>query len=723
MAGKPRSDIPRRKPSTRGARLQREFSAADRQRLDLYMLLVLRLIEQEDWRGLLFRTGIRRGADTATPQYLSFLVRLATGEKAVRINLAVLARKLANLGLDVPPVYFNEIEANRAVTHVTARLGVDPVNPGLLADGRTRLVDRVKTILGEPAIARLDLAVSCQPCLQDSLQHLGLACPIDRTYGGKLLRGKGVVVGIVDDGCALAHRHFLDATGGAGAGLASRILALWDQSQAPTTADSAQGWTKPAGMTGQSEYGREIGRAAIEAAINAHVGPNGVPDEAAVYRRLRYQPGAPDDLASHGTHVMDIAAGNGSSVFGWEGVAPEADIVFVQLPPVDVENPGPALSKAILDAVAYVFSKAKPGQPVVVNLSYGGNRGPHNATYEWTKLLDDELAVANRAIVVSAGNGFEQRTHARKRLRPGKLTRLRWLVGAEDPTPNDLEIWCDAAATLEVELKAPGGAKFGPFGPGSSEDLHRPGDGRIIGSVNGTLGATDRCLLVSLRATSDEPAPPTHAPAPSGTWSVTVRNQGASTAEFHAWIQRDDTKPPGAARTQSRFHPEDADPASTICDLACGTRTISVGAFNCATGEMCGYSSCGPTRPDPGKAARRKPEVCAPAEEDAAGRGVLSASSSRSLPTRMNGTSVAAPHVAGLVALMFEYAAALNPKRVLSADEIAHALIQGARAATLRPNTHQAADARVPVKQDVVWNDLIGGGRVDFCATMRKLFP
>ena len=78
-------------------------------------------------------------------------------------------------------------------------------------------------------------------------------------------------------------------------------------------------------------------------------------------------------------------------------------------------------------------------------------------------------------------------------------------------------------------------------------------------------------------------------------------------------------------------------------------------AYNSATQEVCRYSACGPTRPTGGHGHRQKPEVCAPAEEDAAGRGILSASSRRAQPTRMNGTSASAPQVAGLVALMFQY--------------------------------------------------------------------
>lgn len=94
----------------------------------------------------------------------------------------------------------------------------------------------------------------------------------------------------------------------------------------------------------------------------------------------------------------------------------------------------------------------------------------------------------------------------------------------------------------------------------------------------------------------------------------------------------------------------------------------------------------------------------------------------------MNGTSAAAPHVAGLIALMFEYAQKYAPgfPRDLTAEEIGDAIKIASNAsslASLRENRHQIVDAWVKKKQKDVLGDLTAYGRVDFKGAMNQLFP
>ena len=710
-----RSRDDRRPPSAAAPRDGRRRPHDGDAGLDPYLQLVLALIDASDWRELAFRTGIRLDAKAKEAVHLYLLAGLGDRRQEVRS----LQADLEKVGLDVPPVYFKLTESASEPQYVTARIALDPGNPALIFEGKGRTLREQLGIILDPAnsvVDHLELAVSHQPCLEESLQHIGL--PIDRKFKGKVLKGHGVIVGIIDDGCAFAHRHFLSDAGGGGWG--TRILSLWDQSQTPTPADTGKGWTIPADL----KYGRELRKAAIDPVINANVSATGAIAEDAVYEYFRYAPGAPDDLSTHGTHVMDIAAGNGNSLMGWEGVAPEADIVFVQLPPVDILNPGPALSKAIADGMAYIFNEAKSSnRPAVVNLSMGGNHGPHDESWHWAKLIDVMLRDPSRAVVVAAGNGFEQDTHAGGILFPGQKARLPWIVKPEDPTSNDVEVWYNRDAALDIALTAPDGlTHYGPYGSGTSTTpLKRPGDGKTIGQIAHGTSASDKCALITLRPTQDALPGSAGAPAPAGSWTITLHNTGSKDARFDAWIQRDDVGKLGGRRQQSRFGSGFAYPGCTICDYAAGKRTISVGAFNVGTQEVSRYSACGPTRVRPSKPGRMKPDICAPAEENAAGGGILSASSRQAQPTRMNGTSAAAPHVAGLVALILEYANSYAATK-LTADQIRDAIVAAGKKGALLPNRHQVADVHVPIKQQAVFGDLVGGGKIDFLATMNLLF-
>lgn len=84
----------------------------------------------------------------------------------------------------------------------------------------------------------------------------------------------------------------------------------------------------------------------------------------------------------------------------------------------------------------------------------------------------------------------------------------------------------------------------------------------------------------------------------------------------------------------------------------------------------------------------------------------------------MNGTSASAPHVTGLIALMLEYAVLL--KKELSWKDIQGMVKAGASRATLLPNRHIDADDTRKPKQEDVWNDLIGAGKVNVCETLKN---
>jgi hypothetical protein len=302
---------------------------------------------------------------------------------------------------------------------------------------------------------------------------------------------------------------------------------------------------------------------------------------------------------------------------GSEGVASAADIIFVQLPSDLIEEGGPLLEDQILDGVKYIFARAEAlanergmttPVPAVVNISYGGYSGPHDGSSPLASGIDNLLdAQTGRAVVVSAGNGFEADCHARQGpLEVGAdATTLRWILSPEDPTANLLEIWYEENAELRLSLTTPAATMLAPsIQLGQHQIIQRKRDGMAVGWIDhvGTnTGSNLNVIRILLCPTAGEtaaklsggqvtqtaqPPPTATAPAASGVWKIDLKNVGTIPVTFHAWIERDDLGRRGTARRQqSRFDPADADPRYTLASLATGKHTISVGAYNTATNE------------------------------------------------------------------------------------------------------------------------------------------
>lgn len=521
--------------------------------------------------------------------------------------------------------------------HELARLGEDDdVVAALL-----RVVPGVSEMPpGTRAVARLGDVVSCRlrrgairdVRLHESVASLKAPRPIaqesrlfdvaevhptggPRRPSGVPETGRGVVVGVVDFGCDITHPNFQDENGN------TRLRALWDQRVDDGAPDNPY------------ERGSIHTTASIDRALRA----------ADPFEALGYPLGDYRGRGSHGSHVLDIAAGR--PALGPGGIAPGADLVFVHIGRDETdERDSFGDSVAVVEAVHFILESAGT-QPCVINLSMGRHGGPHDGSTLVEQALD--AAVLHRpgtAIVNSAGNYYRRRAHASGALRSGEQRVLSWLVKPHDKTGNELEVWYPGTDQVEVELRSPGGVRLGPVRIGQSLALRIKGRevGRAYHRARDPNNG-DNHVDVFL-----DPG------APGGRWRVKISSRNAIDGRFDAWIERD----PGSPREQSRFAKHDADPSMTIGTIANGRRTITVGAYDAADPDqrLGRFSSSGPTRD-----GRTKPELVAPGVREQAAR---SRSDSRPGLTRKSGTSMAAPYVTGAVALMLEADPAVTIHRI-----------------------------------------------------------
>ncbi len=444
--------------------------------------------------------------------------------------------------------------------------------------------------------------------------------------------GCDVVVGIVDWGLDFAHPDFRNPDG------STRILALWDQRGRPRP-ESPQ----PYG------YGLVHTREEINRALAA----------SDPYAALGYHPADADmGRGSHATLVASIAAGNGGSGSP-VGIAPEAKIVFVHFATWGQDGSARlGNSVTLLEAVDFIARTAGE-RPWVINLSMGRTGEQHDGTTLVEQGLDAVLRAAPGHVTChSTGNYFTRLLHASGQLRPAEERTLVWEVMKADVTPNELEIWYPGRDKMEVEIRSPSGVALARLKLGERAPLIA--NGQTVGrgyhreaEPNNLANHIDIFL---------------YAGAPAGAWEVTLSASDVVDGRFHAWIERDAACPD----CQSHFRREDADPTSTTGTICNGLRTIAVGAYNPHHPDqpVAPFSSMGPTRD-----SRLKPDLCAP------GVGILGARSAprdangqAPLWTRMSGTSFAAPHVTGCVALMLQVA-----PRPLRIEEVHNLLLANTR--------------------------------------------
>lgn len=217
--------------------------------------------------------------------------------------------------------------------------------------------------------------------------------------------GKGVVVGIVDNGFEYAHADFLknDYT-------ETRVVRVWEQGATSGNAPEKYG------------YGAE-------------------------YTTLNDMKRARLDTYDtfHGTHVAGIAAGSDRST-NYYGVATEADIVLVSFIT--------SQSTSVIDGIKYVFDYAESvGKPCVVNISLGTHLGPHDGTSDTDRALA-ELVGPGRIIVGAAGNEGTKAVHASKIFSEGNTT-MKTMIGFNDASADAktarIDIWSDKDAVLKVK--------------------------------------------------------------------------------------------------------------------------------------------------------------------------------------------------------------------------------------------------------------------------------
>jgi len=461
------------------------------------------------------------------------------------------------------------------------------------------------------------------------------------------LSGRGVLIGIVDTGIDLTHADFRTSAN------QTRIKFLWDQSVSGTG---------PPGFCCGKEY--------TEAQINA-----GTATEV--------------DANGHGTHMAGIAASNGRATGGtypmyrYVGIAPEADLVVVKMTSTFKETD-------VINGVNYIFQKATSlGRDCVVLAAMGGNRGGHDGSCNLDAALS-ALTGPGHIIVAAAGNEGGQALHSQVSLASGQSSSITFTIPTYTASSAvteqlDVEGWHGSNATFNVRLTSPGGFTTGWVAPGAPRVTISSTDGTFYVEndlTTNSKGAKQICSWIWDAGDGNVPR--------SGTWRLDVqRLTGATSGLLDAWIGDWTFGSGGVAPvfTSSVSY------SQLVQSPATADSIISVGAYSTRThwktaaGDSAFFYDNPPlaaiasfSSPGPRRDGVQRPDITAP------GQGVGASLSSAAATTIANtfkledgvhwiyrGTSAAAAHVVGAVALLLQQTPHMRPSAVRLA------LIQNAR--------------------------------------------
>lgn len=343
----------------------------------------------------------------------------------------------------------------------------------------------LRRLAADPRVLTLDPVRRFRPLLDRARAQTG----VDNVQAGRNLdtpfTGRGVIMAVIDRSFQFRHPAFLTPDG-----RQSRVIALWDRS----------------GYDSRRSLDRSL-------PVDTTLIPDATDHE---------------DLGGggHGTHVANIAAGTdvGNHL---RGVAPEASLVLI---PSTFEN------TEVIEDVRFVDSLSRrKGMPWVANMSFGAQIGPHDGTTAY----DRAVAAVTRpgGIVVAAmGNEGADFLHAAAELRPGDTRYVRFTRETKGPDADrptaDLDLWsleADGTTRFSVRLYVVSHGKLNPRNAAFWTEY-----ATVHGNVNRNNRREHRSIhlrMNDIRAALDDPSADVVV-------AVTLPRSAPAPRTFHLWCER-----------------------------------------------------------------------------------------------------------------------------------------------------------------------------------------
>ncbi|WP_168217337.1 S8 family serine peptidase [Paracoccus liaowanqingii] len=339
-------------------------------------------------------------------------------------------------------------------------------------------------------------------------------------------------IAIIDDGIGFLNARFRSDP------VTSRFLGVWLQSAA-------------------LKHGDSMGRVLNAVAVARLTAATATTAEAVLYRDLLNELHADPRLvrtilqaATHGTHVLDLAAG--ADPLDLANPMRRLPLIGVQLPPEAVnDTSGMQMTVPLLQGLRWAIMVAQTARldRLIVNASLGILAGSKDGKSFLERQMARLIARAGRIglevhIVLPYGNDHEGRQVARLSAATGGHGAITLRLQPQDATPSYVEIRDLAAreagdgAPLSIGLTLPDGTDIAAATValgGSRDVLWR---GRLVGRLYHRPRKAGRDAVVLLALAPTQAIAPGDATAPAGAW--TIRFDDAGVHDIVLQVQRDD---------------------------------------------------------------------------------------------------------------------------------------------------------------------------------------
>ncbi len=356
------------------------------------------------------------------------------------------------------------------------------------------------------------------------------------------------------------------------------------------------------------------------------------------------------DLSGHGTHVAGIACAGGNINFDNYGVAYKSSIAMVKI--TGENSLRAALSTQLMRGLKFLMDKSNEiNKPLVVNISLSTNDGSHNGSSLLEKYIQTFTQLQKAVIVVAAGNEGNSAHHVGGEMKKEEDLDLNIGDGEKGII---LDFFKPVLVDVSVEVISPTGISTGPMELSESYKERFVGREKIVVYSTGPKpfdiqGQTTISIL------------PLGDTITSGGWRIIVRRLNNYEGYFDIWL-------PIAEGLNERTRFLQPSVYNTLGIPATVEGVISVGSYNFLNNNLSAFSGRGVVRPE----WLIKPDLVAP------GENILSTVEEQGFDTK-SGTSMAAPQVSGICALLFEWGIIRNNDPFLYGERIKYYLIKGAK--------------------------------------------